>query len=151
MPAAEVVTRGGLPHPDARFESRSQGHDDVAAGRLAPLAEREQSGKGCGTGVKNHATEVRVVEVEHVPHLTVRHRSIQQAELASAPPQYCGNGHRAQVLERREQHVHGRMGTASEGTPDPVEHRALRLVYRRRRQVLIANARQEAGKRARDP
>ena len=151
MPAAEVMTRGGLAHPDARFERRRQGDDHVASRRLAPLAEREERRQGGGAGVENHAAEMRVVEVEHVPHLAVGHRRIQQAEPKFAAPQHRDRRHGAQRLERRDCHVHGWMAAAGEGAADPVEQRALRLVHRRGRQVLVVNAREEAGERAGDP
>ena len=110
MPAPEMVTRGGLSHPDAGFERRGERHDHVAPRRFAPLAEREQRGQRRRAGVQDHAAEMRVVEIEHVAHLAVRHRRIQQAELASrrcpitvtaGPEPSCSN-----VVE---QHVDGRM------------------------------------------
>ena len=65
--------------------------------RRSPSAK--QRGQGGGARMQDHAAEMRVVEVEHVAHLAVRDRRIQQAELASALPQHGGHRHGAELLE----------------------------------------------------
>src|SRR5688572_17905832 len=140
-----MMACGGLAHPDAGFERRRQGNDDIAAGQPAPFAEGEQRGKGCGAGVENDAAEMGVVEIEHVSHLAVCHGRIQQAQSVTATSKHCGHRCRAEVGECLEQHGYCWMTAARQRTPDPVEDGALRFVDGCGREILVADLRQKTG------
>ncbi len=141
MPAAEMMARCGLSCADARFERHRQRHGHIAARRFPPLAEREQSGQGGGARVQDHAAQMRVVEIEHMAHLAVRDRRIEEPELLSAMPQHGDLGRRADLVVGLHQDGDGRVRASRERTARPVEHRAFRLVHRGGRQILVAHRR----------
>ena len=99
--------------------------------------------------MQHHAAHVGVVVVEHMAGLAVGERRLHETELHAAPE------HRrlrlaAQLLQHRQELAERRMPGAGERAAEPVEHAAARFMHRLLGQVLVAEARDEGGKIARD-
>ena len=99
--------------------------------------------------MQHDAAHMGIVEIEHVPHLTVGERRFGQAELQSVT-EHCRVWLRIQCRQHRQQLSDGRMAAAGERAADPVEHTAARFMHRALGQILKAHARQKCRKVARD-
>ena len=87
--------------------------------------------------MQHDAAHMGIVEIEHVPHLTVGERRFGQAELQSVT-EHCRVWLRIQCRQHRQQLSDGRMAAAGERAADPVEHTAARFMHRALGQILKA-------------
>jgi hypothetical protein len=154
MPAAVMMAGRCLPDPHARFEASGIGGDQRTAvdlGAIDPpaLGKRKQRREDRRRGMQHDAAHMGVVEIEHVPHLSIDERGFGQAELQ--PVRKHGRVRLCvQRRQHRQQFSDGRMAAAGERATDPVEHAAARFVHGRFGHIFEAHARQKRGQVARD-
>ena len=130
MPAALVMARRGAAGAHAGLEADRIGQHEIGAADRRALGEREQRGEHRRARVQHHAAHVGVVVVEHVAHLAVGERRVEQAELELAAEhgrlRLAGG-----FLQHAEQRRDGAVAGARQRAADPVEHAAPRLALRR--------------------
>ena len=148
MPAAFVMARRSAPRTHAGLEADRVSQHEIGAAHGLALGQRKQRGEHRRARMQHHAAHMGVVVVEHVAHLAVGERRVEQTELQAAAEH--GRLRLARnLLQHRKQRGDGLMPAAGERAADPIEHAAPRLADRGRGNVLEPRRRQMAAQRFR--
>ena len=147
VPAAGMVRGRGLAAAHARLESGGVGDNEVLARGRPALGQGEERGEDRRAGMQDDASHVRVVEIEHVPHLAVRERRVEKAE-PEPPSKHRRLRITAHCLQHADQLADRRVAATRQSTAEPVEQAPPRLVHGFCRQVLEPRVREVGAQRA---
>ena len=90
MPAALVMAGRGAARAHAGLEAGRIGQHELLAADGRALGQREQRGEHRRARMQHHAAHVGVVVVQHMAHLAVGERRIEQSEFELASEHGCG-------------------------------------------------------------
>ncbi len=146
MPAALVMTGRGAAAAHAGFKAHRVGQHQLLAADRRALGQRKQSSQHRRAGVQHHAAHVGVVKVEHVAHLAVGERRIEQSELELSP-ENRRDRLSGSFRKNAEQRCNGAVARSGQRAADPVEHAAPRLPLRSFSEVAKLRRREMAAQR----